>query len=70
MDTKLRLGHSVLAWNDDRKRSEAIKGTLVCVPECRYPQPKPKQDELIDNRPTCNGKVIEIEGKKYKLVEL
>ena len=28
--------------------------------------------EIIDNRPksSCNGKVIEIEGKKYKLTEV
>jgi len=28
--------------------------------------------EIIDNRPksSCNGKVVEIDGKKYKLTEL
>ena len=25
---------------------------------------------IIDNRPTCNGKIVDIEGKKYKLEEL
>jgi hypothetical protein len=25
---------------------------------------------IIDNRPTCNNKVVEIDGKKYKLVQI
>jgi hypothetical protein len=26
--------------------------------------------DIKDNRPTCNNKVVEIDGKKYKLVQL
>jgi hypothetical protein len=26
--------------------------------------------DIKDNRPTCNNKVVEIDGKKYKLIEI